>query len=125
MKLGVFWLSVCLMLFLSAPAASQTVPLKISSILDEKYSGWTLSENKCGEKKSVFEADFNGDGLDDYVIQFVASRKDGKRLIYEVAFYSKGLDFSADDLFEENYDGIGTKLAFEIFPVGTDLKLNP
>jgi hypothetical protein len=30
-----------------------------------------------------------------------------------------------DELFEENHEGIGTKLAFEIFPVGTALKLDP
>jgi len=116
---------ISLVLLLNICGFAQSVPAKIVTHLNEKYKGWTLIENKCGEKKSVFTADINHDGKDDYVIQFLATNGKGERIINQIAFYSSKSDYIEHELFDEKYEGIGLKLAFELLPVGTDLKLSP
>jgi hypothetical protein len=125
MRIAKLWIPLCLSFLLPVLGATQTIPSKISSVLNDKQKGWTLIDNKCGEKRSVFTADFNRDGKDDYVIQFLATNEKGKRIISQIAFYSSKSDYVEDPLFEEDYEGDGAKLAFEILPVGTDLKLDP
>ena len=125
MRIANLLLLLSLTLFLPVDFVAQTVPSKIVSALNEKHKGWTLVENKCGLRKSIFTADFNEDGREDYVIQFLSTNEKGKRIIHQVAFYSTKSDFIENELFEEDYEGIGVKLAFEILPVGTDLKLEP
>lgn len=111
--------------FMPTVGTAQTVPTKIVSMLDDKHKGWILVENKCGESKSVFTADFNADGHDDYVVQFLSTSDKGKKIISQDVFYSDQSEFLRQELFEEDYEGRGLKLAFEILPVGTDLKLDP
>jgi len=114
-----------LILFFNIWGFAQTVPTQIVTVLNEKYKGWTLIENNCGEKSSVFMADINQDGKDDYVIQIQATNGNGERMIKQIAFYSSKSDFIEHGLFEEKYEGVGLKLAFELLPAGTDLKVNP
>lgn len=117
----------CFFVFFPTFCLSQSLPKKVSEILDTNYKGWQLIENRCDEKRAVFVADFNRDSHDDFVVQFLYTKKDGTKTVGHTAFYSQGSDsdFITQYLFEEACEGRGLRLAFELIPAGTDLKLNP
>ena len=119
-------LTLCLAILLSSTciADAQTVPAKVTALLNEAIKGWKPAPGFCDGKKWVLTGDFDGNGRTDYLVR-IKNGKSAKTMMLDViAFLS--LDdgsYQREGVLGDSFTGEMLRSSFSVIKKGTKIQL--
>lgn len=113
------------MIILSVCAANaQTLPGKVTSLLNRNYLGWKQAPGACENRKWFLTGDFDGDGLKDYLVRVKTGKAASSMRLTLVAFIGAGGgNYRAQQILDEPYRGDLLRSSFAVIKKGTRIQL--
>jgi len=112
-------------MILSACAANaQTLPAKLTGLLNKNYAGWKQAPGTCDNRKWFATGDFDGDGLKDYLVRVKTGKSTKSMRLNLIAFFaiSDGT-YSVSQVLHESYTGDLLRSSFSVIKKGTRIQL--
>ena len=111
-------------ILLACAANAQTLPAKVTGLLNKHYTGWKQAPGTCDDRKWFLTGDFDGDGSKDYLVRVKTGRSARSMRLSLVAFFgSKDRSYSANEILDEPYKGDLLRSSFSVIKKGTMIQL--
>ena len=112
------------MIFWVAAANAQSLPSKITGLLNQHYTGWKQLPGSCDSKKWFLTGDFDGDGLKEYLVRVKTGKSAKSMRLKLIAFFgSDAGKYSARQILDEPYKGDLLRSSFSVIRKGTTIPL--
>ena len=109
---------------LAFAASAQTLPTKVTSLLNKHYTGWKPATGTCDARKWFLTGDFDGDGLKDFLVRVKAGRSTSSMRLSLIAFLgAKDGKYSASPILAEPFQGDLLRSSFSVISKGTRIQL--
>jgi hypothetical protein len=103
---------------------AQVPPPKVTSFLNQFYSGWKQAPGICENRKWFLTGDFDGDGLKDYLVRVKTGKSAKSSRLNLVAFFNAdGGNYRAQQILDESFKGELLRSSFSVIKKGTRIQL--
>ena len=104
-------------------SSAQTLPAKVTSFLNQFYAGWKKAPGTCDNRKWFLTADFDGDGLRDYLVRVKTGTRAKVRLNLIAFFGSEDGKYPAKQILDDAYKGDLLRSSFSVVKKDTKIQL--
>ncbi len=119
-------LTLCLAILLSSTciANAQTVPAKVTALLNKSHKGWKPAPGFCEGKKWSLTGDFDGNGRKDYLVR-IKTGTSAKTMTLDLIAFRASADgsYKSESVLSDEFTGEMLRSSFALVKKGTTVPL--
>ena len=117
-------ISVLALSFWVSATKAQSVPAKVTTLLNQHYAGWKPLPGTCDNREWFRTGDFNGDGLTDYLVRIKTGNSAKSFRVKLIAFFKSSDDkYSPSEILSDSYRGDLVRSSFAVIKKGGQIQL--